>query len=152
MKFFFTPFILYSILTLFGYSISPSEKSLLQKCEKWALKVGSTIADEFNALIEEDMDSDARMNQDFVAFNLGFAPWMSKGTESSGRTIENSVAKDLQTKGGWIGKALRESPYNVLRGKWIYFYGDSTLRQIWATFAAPFQGICYFMYYHIHRS
>ena len=27
----------------------------------------------------------------------------------------------------------------MLRGKWVYFFGDSTIRQIWVSYAAPFQ-------------
>jgi frataxin-like iron-binding protein CyaY len=33
-----------------------------------------------------------------------------------------------------------DSPYSVLNHKWIYMFGDSTTRQIWASYAAPFQG------------
>lgn len=71
-----------------------------------------------------------------------------------------SDAKELQKKGGWLGESLANSPYNPLKGtnvqarvyvsslslfvakpgKWIYFFGDSTLRQLWVSYAAPFQG------------
>ena len=30
--------------------------------------------------------------------------------------------------------------YNVLWDKWVYFYGDSTIRQLWETFLNPFKG------------
>ena len=135
-------YFLCSVVSQAGCSLSLAEKALLQECEKQSLKLGSDLADEFNALIGDDLDFDTRINQDFIVSNLGFAPWISKGFRSSGRTIEDSDVKVLQTKGGWIGKVLEESSYSVLRGKWIYFYGDSTLRQIWAAFAAPFQGMC----------
>ena len=135
------PCFLFSIFSHTGSSFSWDEKALVQECEKRSLKAGSDLADEFNALIGDDMDCEARTSQNFIVSNLGFAPWISKGMRSSGRTVENADAKALQEKGGWIGKTLRESPYGILGGKWIYFYGDSTLRQIWAAFAAPFQGI-----------
>ena len=49
------------------------------------------------------------------------------------------IARELQRRTGWLGRALVDSPYNPLRGKWIYFFGESTLRQIWVSYAAPFQ-------------
>jgi len=39
-----------------------------------------------------------------------------------------------------VGKNISDSPYAVLNHKWIYMFGDSTTRQVWASFAAPFQG------------
>jgi hypothetical protein len=55
-------------------------------------------------------------------------------------SINPFKARELQKKGGWLGKTLSESPYKPLTGKWVYFFGDSTLRQIWTSYAAPFQG------------
>jgi hypothetical protein len=59
---------------------------------------------------------------------------------SGGLTYTKNSAKDLQSAGGWIGKNIEDSPYNILNHKWIYMYGDSTVRQVWSSYAAPFQG------------
>ena len=108
-------------------------------CEQRALSVGSKLADAYNAPISNE-EADQRLHQDYLSENLGFAPWMSGGTwRSGGLTLTKSSAKALQEKGGWKGQSLKDSPYQTLRGKWIYFYGDSTIRQIWVAYAAPFQ-------------
>ena len=89
----------------------------------------------------DSLDADARIHQDFISEHLGFAPYMTGGVRhTNGKTLQGSDALSLQTKGGWVGHSLSDSPYSPLRGKWVYFFGDSTLRQIWVSYAAPFQG------------
>jgi hypothetical protein len=46
----------------------------------------------------------------------------------------------LSQSGGWAGSHnISESGYWALENKWLYMMGDSTQRQIWATFVSPFQ-------------
>ena len=73
---------------------------------------------------------------DFIIGNLGFAPWIRKGQSMTGKN-----AQDLSAGGGWTGaSATDNSAYKLLNHKWIYMYGDSTTRQIWASYGAPFKG------------
>lgn len=108
--------------------------STLAQCEYSALKLGSDMADVFNAPVG-DQDWDERVHQDFITEQLGFAPWMAHGT-----TLTDKNSKELQEKGGWHGKDIKDSPYAILNHKWVYMFGDSTTRQVWASFAASFQG------------
>lgn len=108
--------------------------SHIAQCEYSALKLGSDIADVFNAPVG-DQDWEERVHQDFITENLGFAPWMAHSS-----TLTNRNSKDLYEKGGWQGKQISESPYSILDHKWVYMFGDSTTRQVWASFAASFQG------------
>ena len=50
-----------------------------------------------------------------------------------------SIARKIYHRSGWNAKNISMSPYAALDHKWIYMFGDSTTRQIWASFAAPFQ-------------
>jgi hypothetical protein len=112
---------------------------LMVRCEQLALHTGSMLADNFNAPVGNE-ETDQRLHQDYLSEHLGFATWMAGGVwKSGGKTLQRSDARELQKTGGWIGHTLVNSPYSVLRGKWIYFFGDSTLRQIWTSYAAPFQ-------------
>eukprot|EP01034_Spumella_vulgaris_P030521 gene30521-37753_t len=98
------------------------------------------MADVFNAPVGDE-DWDQRVHQDFITEQLGFAPWMASGVHgSNGHTLTGKKAKDLYEKGGWMGKDIANSPYAILNRKWIYMLGDSTTRQVWASFAASFQG------------
>eukprot|EP01036_Dinobryon_divergens_P028403 gene28403-37340_t len=92
------------------------------------------MADVFNAPVG-DQDWDERVHQDFITEQLGFAPWMAHGT-----TLTSKNSKELQERGGWHGKDINDSPYAILNHKWVYMFGDSTTRQVWASFAASFQG------------
>lgn len=110
------------------------------RCEYSAFRLGSELADVFNAPIGYE-DWDERVHQDFITEHLGFAPWMAGGvTNNNGNTFTNKKARDIAEKGGWFGKDIANSPYSILSHKWIYMFGDSTTRQVWASFAAPFQG------------
>lgn len=109
-------------------------------CEYSAMKLGSDMADIFNSPTGDE-DWDQRTHQDFITEHLGFAPWMANGVHNSGgKTLSGSIAKDLVKSGGWLGNAIDSSPYAILNHKWIYMLGDSTTRQVWASFAASFQG------------
>lgn len=117
---------------IFLASASLPDDSILLKqiarCERYALKLGTDIGDTFNSPIGPEGWGE-RVHQEYIASNLGFAPFLAKGP-----------FKDLQAKANWTGKSIDESPYRVLNHKWIYMFGDSTTRQIWASFAQPFQG------------
>lgn len=110
--------------------------SSLAKCEYYAMRVGSELADVINAP-HFDKDTSQRIYQDYVVENLGFAKWIGDGM--GGRTLTGKDSHELHKKNGWIGKGLDEGPYKILSNKWIYFFGDSTTRQVWASFAAPFK-------------
>ena len=130
-----------SMLLFFVDSSSAHSLEHLTRCELGALQLGSRLADELNAPVLSDLPTHERINQDFLASNLGFAPWIASGIHGSGGlTLTKSNAASLQAEHGWIGRNISESPYKVLQHKWVYMFGDSTTRQVWASFAAPFQG------------
>ena len=110
------------------------------KCEESALQLGTRLADSFNSPFNGE-NWEKRLYQNYITENLGFAPFMSKGLRNSdGLTTSGQIAKDLQSKGGWTDHEIDDSPYRSLNHKWVYMVGDSTTRQIWASYAAPFQG------------
>lgn len=109
----------------------------LDRCEFLAMRLGSELADTFNAP-GYDRDWNDRLYQDFMVENLAFSPWMAAG--NGGKTLTGKDAKALHQQGGWIDTAIENSPYQLLDHKWVYMLGDSTTRQIWASFAAPFKG------------
>ncbi len=112
--------------------------SILSKCEFYALRYGSEIADVFNAPDLHDTDSMERVSQDFIVENVGFAPWIAEGL--SGTTLTGKDSRQVHEQGKWRGqKKVDSSPYAILNHKWIYMLGDSTTRQIWASYAAPFR-------------
>jgi hypothetical protein len=108
--------------------VAADHLDVIGQCEYLALKYGTDIADAFNKPISEELSWHDRVHQDFITEHLGFAPWLDGGD-----------TKQLQAKGGWKGKGIEESPYAILNKKWVYMFGDSTTRQIWSSFAAPFQ-------------
>jgi hypothetical protein len=114
-------------------------ENIISNCEFESLQLGSKISDIFNNPIGNE-DWNIRIHQDYIAENLGFAPWMSNGVHNTGLTTSGKNAKELQEKGGFSGKNIEDSPYSILNHKWLYMFGDSTLRQVWASLAAPFQG------------
>jgi hypothetical protein len=109
----------------------------IAKCEVDALRLGTSISDTFNAPIDRDWTE--RVHQNYIAKHLGFAPWLSKGVKNSGKTLTNDNIDDIRKAHGWLGHNSTDSPYAVLNKKWIYMYGDSTTRQVWASFGASFQ-------------
>ena len=135
---------LFSTLVICSALTQKTEKSAvlqhLEKCELETLRLGSEIADVMNSPLGSEGWSQ-RVYQDFVIERLGFAPFMSKGIHgSNGLTSTGNNAKELHERGNWSGKSIESSPYHILNKKWIYMFGDSTTRQVWASFAAPFQG------------
>lgn len=131
-----------TILFLLSISndISASYLDDISRCELQAIGLGSEIADAFNAPIRNE-NWNQRVHQNRILELLGFAPWLASGVHGSGgKTLTNENARDIHAHHGWIGKAITDSPYRILNHKWIYMFGDSTTRQIWASYAAPFQG------------
>lgn len=122
------------------YSDDKQFRSKIARCEYSALRLGSEMADVFNAPVSDE-DWNERVHQDYIVENLGFAPWIANGIyQSGGKTLTGLNAKEVHSKGGWTGKSVDDSPYAVLNHKWVYMFGDSTTRQVWASFAASFQG------------
>lgn len=115
------------------------DKAHIAKCETDALRLGSDLSDVFNGPIGGE-DWSERVHQNFIVKHLGFAPWTRDGVAGAGgKTLTNDKAGTLMAKGGWTGRNISDSPYAVLDHQWIYMYGDSTTRQVWASYAAPFQ-------------
>lgn len=120
--------------------MKPSISSSISKCEFNALRFATEFGDVFNAAAAHEIDTMERLYQDFIVKNLGFANYyILKGVNGTGRTWTGSSTRDLQEKGKWTSKLIQETPYAVLENKWIYMIGDSTTRQVWAAYAAPFQ-------------
>lgn len=113
--------------------------SHFSRCEFEALKLGTELSDIYNA---PDLSHDwfHRVYQNEIVEKLGFAPWMANGIPGSGNTLTGQNARDLHAKNHWVGSSTDSSPYTILNHKWIYMFGDSTTRQIWASYAAPFKG------------
>lgn len=111
----------------------------LAHCQRQALRTGTEMADYFNALPPNEFDTLQRIHQDFIIQHLGFAPWITEALKDSKSYPSGQTAEHLQRKGGWMEEDLQKSHYSILENKWIYFFGDSTLRQVWASYAAPFQ-------------
>jgi hypothetical protein len=110
------------------------------RCEAKVMKLGSEIADIFNAPVKNE-DWNQRVHQNAIIERLGFSPWLANGVyRSGGKTLTNDNAHEIHANAGWVGKSIAESPYAYLERKWIYMLGDSTTRQVWASYAAPFQG------------
>ena len=112
------------------------------ECEVESLAVGSLLADNYNSL-DEGTEWDARIHSDYLSEHLGFFAMIRTGTwGSNGKTtFTHKDASELQRKGGWIGnKKMSKSAYWALEDQWIYVMGDSTARQVWATFASPQSG------------
>lgn len=117
-----------------------SKSGHIAKCELEALRFGTHIADTFNSPIGNHNWHD-RLHQDDIIKMLGFSPWLINGVQGSkGLSLNGSIAKDLHAQNGWISRSIDKSPYSILNHKWVYMFGDSTTRQIWASYAAPFQG------------
>jgi hypothetical protein len=110
--------------------------SPLSRCEYNALRLGTEIADIINAP-HSDHDTAERIYQDYVIENTGFAPWISDGL--GGKTLTGKSSREMHKKGGWIDLPIDQSSYSILNHKWIYMFGDSTTRQVWASYAAPFR-------------
>jgi hypothetical protein len=110
------------------------------ECELEALQVGTLLADRYNSL-DENTEWDMRLHNDYLVRNLGFAGWIQMGTyKSRGKTAHGKDAPTLHRQGGWAGlKQINESSFWGLENQWLYMMGDSTQRQIWATFVSPFQ-------------
>jgi hypothetical protein len=109
------------------------------ECELESLSVGSALADRYNSL-DEATDWDLRIHNDYLTERLGFAGWINMGVEKKGKSTHKIDANELSKKGGWSGfKHVNMSSYWALENQWLYMMGDSTQRQIWATFVSPFQ-------------
>ncbi|RYH00469.1 hypothetical protein EON65_49405, partial [archaeon] len=112
----------------------------MDRCEYLSLRLGTELADIFNAPFF-DKDWNARLYQDFIVENLGFTPSIAGGNPGlGGKTLTGKDAKQLHSGAKWVGSSVENSPYNVLNHKWVYMFGDSTTRQVWASYAAPFKG------------
>lgn len=110
------------------------------QCELEAINYGTRLADQYQSF-DENTEWDQRIHHDYLVEYLGFAGWIVNGLwKSGGVTAGGANAGALYEKGGWAGsKNVTESGYWALEDKWLYMMGDSTQRQVWATFVSPFQ-------------
>jgi hypothetical protein len=111
------------------------------RCEVEALSIGSALADNYNSL-DEGTEWDSRIHSDYLSEYAGFFHMITQGIwGKNGKTSELRDSNKLQIKGKWKGmKNITESSYWALENQWLYMMGDSTQRQIWATFVSPSQG------------
>eukprot|EP00981_Chlorochromonas_danica_P011919 scaffold4347_cov269-Ochromonas_danica.AAC.9 len=96
-----------------------SAAAALDRCEYLTLRLGSELADVFNAP-GMDIPATERIYQDFLVKNLGFTPWIAEGIK--GKTTSGQNARDLHHASGLIDTSLSDSPYKVLEDKWIYMF------------------------------
>jgi len=111
------------------------------QCEVEALAVGTSLTDNYNSL-DEDTEWDSRIHSDFMSEYLGFFGVITQGIwGKAGKTSELRDSMKLQKKGKWLGlKNMTQSAYWALENQWLYMMGDSTQRQVWATFVSPAGG------------
>jgi hypothetical protein len=111
------------------------------QCEVEALSIGSALTDNYNSL-DEETEWDSRIHSDYLSEYLGFFGIITQGVWGKpGRTSELRDSVKLQKRGKWLGlKNITESAYWALENQWLYMMGDSTQRQVWATFVSPSQG------------
>lgn len=126
----FHSFLLFSSFSncyLSYHDIGEDDKSFgskISSCEYSTMRLGSGFADIFNAPAGDE-DWNERTHQDFIAKNLGFAPWIADGiANSGGMTLSNRNARELYRSSGWVSKNISETPYGILNHKWIYMFGD----------------------------
>ena len=96
------------------------DNALIRKCEVEAMRIGTTLADLFNAPGEK-WGHDMRMHQLYLIENLGFYDDIPHNDD------------DIHSKrkaSGWVYEDIQKSRYWPFANKWIYIYGDSTSRQI----------------------
>ena len=112
------------LCTLFILQVSTIAKAKLgaiQQCQVEAQKVGTTLADVFNAPPSSWSISD-RMRQLYLVQNLGFCY-----DEPNIGFREMKIRRNT----GWRDYTdSSSSKYWSMTDKWLYFYGDSTLRQL----------------------
>jgi hypothetical protein len=126
------------------YDLSKNQSPLLndvqRECELEALNIGTRLADRYNSF-DERTDWDVRIHHDYLVKYLGFAGWIQMGLwKNTQLTALRQNAPKIHKSGGWAGsKNISESAYWPFNNKWVYMMGDSTQRQIWATFVSPFQ-------------
>ena len=122
---------------------------LVERCEFTSFQLASMLADQYNrnnfresneVKDVPDRSQSFRLHQDFITEHLGFMPTiMSAGYNNTGLTITNSSSSLLWKKGGWENSSYSSS-YRPLYDKYIYFLGDSTIRQIFGLFGSIKRG------------
>ncbi len=119
---------------------SPLLNDVQRECELEALNIGTRLADRYNSF-DDNTDWDVRIHHDYLTKYLGFAGWIQMGLwRNTQLTALRQSAPKIHKSGGWAGsKNISESAYWPFNNKWVYMMGDSTQRQIWATFVSPFQ-------------
>lgn len=121
-------------------SYKPALTDIQRECELEAINIGTRLADRYNSF-DEETDWDVRIHHDYLTKYLGFAGWIQMGLwKNTQLTASRHHAPTIHKSGGWAGhKNITLSAYWPFDNKWVYMMGDSTQRQIWATFVSPFQ-------------
>ena len=114
--------IIFIFIYFFGQSSSYLDKKLHRKCEVEYFRVGTTLADIINSP-SEIWNMEMRMHQNYIIKNLGFY----------NDFLANKEYYELRKANGWIS-GMENTKYRPLYDKWIYIYGDSTLRQVFEAF------------------
>jgi len=97
-------------------------KKLHRKCEVEYFRIGTTLADIINSP-SEIWNMEMRLHQNYIIKNLGFY----------NDFLTNKEYYELRKANGWI-PGMENTKYRPLYDKWIYIYGDSTLRQVFEAF------------------
>ena len=123
---------------------------IIERCDFESFQLAAELSDHYNRNnfrksneIKDGcskIDQSFRFHQDFITEHLGFVPYsMSAGYNGTGLTITNSSSIQLRGKGGW-SNISHSSSYEPLYDKYIYFVGDSTIRQIFGAFGSVQRG------------
>jgi len=125
-------------------------------CEVESMSLASKLSDNYNSL-DEAAEKEDRMKHEFVAAHIGFGWDHALGTKvrADDRVSELQKVQIMTSRrchrlritqqcfilqsGGWVDDSAT-SAYHAAHNKWIYFYGDITIRPIASTFLLPSHG------------
>ena len=122
---------------------------IIERCEFKSFRLATQLSDVFNRnnyRVNNEIndghngaDQSFRLHQDYITEHLGFIPLSMSGYNHTGLTITGSSSSAIRTKGGWVN-GTHSSSYQSLHDKYIYFLGDSTVRQVFALFVSIQRG------------
>lgn len=102
-------------------------------CEMNSMNIGSKLVDYYNSYDEHTNKSTRMFNDLFVSY-LNFDSWLQPSKDLNTHIILSNNVEQIDNHQQNLKLATKSSLYNVLKNKWIYFYGDSTLKQLFQTF------------------
>jgi hypothetical protein len=126
--------ILLIVCLIFSSRIISIEQDFLQYdsgkiafCEDQAIRLGTEMADTFNSPIGNQNWLQRMVNTELFD-SLLFKSWIN-------------ISQVIRYNKRITSSQLQPSSIvtSLLRDKWLYFLGDSTVRQVWASFVGPLQ-------------